>query len=523
MVCVAVALFLVAAVLGGCGAGGSSSAGGTGGSADASQEGTVSPSEIEHGGTLNISLGEEVTTLDDLKSIAQADYNVSSQINETLYKEMPNGKIGPWLVESATHTPDYKSWTLKLKPGIKFSTGNSLTSDDVAFTLKAGKESETFGSELSALSTVKTPNASTAIVETSTPFPELPLILAQWTFGVLPDNFGGVSEAEFAEHPIGTGPFAFSSWKKGSAITLVKNPYYWVKGLPYVDKVVYTPSEDPNSRVTQVKGGTLNIAAAPPFSEIASLETSPETEITESGLTNGWAIFMNTEKAPFDNQKVREAIDYAFDREAVVKTAGAGLGEPAGSIICPTTYGYDPSIKATPQNIEKAKELVAEAEKEGASTSFEMRAPSEYPFLDTAVQVMQQNFEEAGFKPTITKMAAGQGYANAAKGDYEMWVGPNGEPSGISAEWFAWYNSENGAWTGSPTDETTKMLAEAQRETDPMKRKEDYWKMQKLIYSHKGLIPGTNNPNVLVYGSDLAGVRIGNASVVWVAEAGFKQ
>jgi peptide/nickel transport system substrate-binding protein len=505
-------LLVMAALVSACGGGGTTSGGG-----DSSEP----SANVKPGGTLNVSDGEENTSLNPQKVFALGDVNVVSQINEPLYKEGFNGKIGPWLVEKATHTPDYKSWTMKLKPGIEFSTGKPMTSADVAFTLNLGKESEIYGSLFANVTSIKAPDKSTVVITSSVPFPELPLVLSQWSWGIMPKDFGGESEAEFGQHPIGTGPFEFSSWKKGQGVTLVKNPHYWIKGEPKVDTVAYHTVEDPNSRAAQVTGGSLDLAFSPPTDQVEALESSPDTNIAQSGLAFGWMMVLNTTKQPFEFLKAREAIDLATDRDGILKIAGSGQGEPGAALLEPTTYTYDPNIKPPERDLKKAKELFAEAVKEGMSPEFTITVPAELPFLITASQILQQNFEEVGFKTDIKKVTDTTGFGLATEGETQMFLSGNNQPANTSVELFTFYNNEHALWTQLPTQEMETLLTAAQQETDPKKREHDYWHMQEIVAKDKAILTMAYTPYTWAYGSNVGGVKIGNSGVAWLAKAGF--
>ena len=200
-----------------------------------------------------------------------------------------------------------------------------MTSADVKWTLERDFESEVYAPLMEVFEKVEAPSPSSIVINLNEPRPELPIVMTQWTFGILPKNFGGVSEKEFSEHPVGTGPFKFVSWKKGEAVTLEKNPNYWRKGLPYLQKVVFRTVQNPNSRVSQLRGGQLKAIFAPPSQELSSLE-SGETEVGEFGEGFAWIIVLNNQKPIFKNQKVREAINIGVNRKAMIDTALSGAG-----------------------------------------------------------------------------------------------------------------------------------------------------------------------------------------------------
>lgn len=507
-IAVLVMIALTAALLAGCGGGGSSSA----------KEASSKPIQ---GGTLNVTNGEENTDLNPLTSYVPADVNVISNIVESLWKENPEGKVVPWLVEKYEHSTDDRVWTLHLKTKIRFSTGKPMTSADVVFSLEAVKKSPVYGSLFSRISKIYSTSPSTVVITSEVPAPEMPLLLSQWTMGIIPNDFGGKSEKEFATHPVGTGPFKFVSWKKGESLTLVRNPYYWQPGLPHLDKIVFHTVEDPNSRASQLRGGELNMIYSPPWQQIASLESGPETKVGNKPLGLSYLIVLNVQRPLFKNIKTREAIDLALNREGMVKIALSGYGKPAGAYVSPPVYGYDPNIKAPEQNIEKARELLAEAVKEGVNPRFTLTVPKEIPFWATAAQIVQQNLDEAGFRVAIDKTDINTGGTEMEQGKADAFTILNYEPAGTSSELFAFYNAFKGNYAGADVAEMKRLLPEAQQEVNGEKRLQDYYHMQELVAKERNLIMVAFAPYVWAYRSNVIGYHVGKNGVAWFGETAF--
>src|SRR5262249_51943483 len=154
-------------------------------------------------------------------------------------------EVVPWLAAGFQKSAGQTVWDFQLRKGVSFSNGRPMTSADVLFTLEKARKSPNWESELAAIKAVIAPSPEKIVIETSQPFPELPAILSQWSFGIVPKNYGGVSEKEFAQDPVGTGPFVLGPWKRGEALTLEKNPHYWQHGKPYLDKIVFKSAPDP--------------------------------------------------------------------------------------------------------------------------------------------------------------------------------------------------------------------------------------------------------------------------------------
>ncbi|MBS1893678.1 MAG: ABC transporter substrate-binding protein, partial [Actinobacteria bacterium] len=391
----------LAVLIAACGGGGSST--GSSGSTAAGNGAGESSGTPQAGGTVELSQGEEIITMNPLEGYVPEDVNVMMQIFETLWKENKEGEIDPWLIDSYKATDKDQLWTLQLKKGIKFSSGKPMTSADVKWSLEKEFENEPYASIMEGFETVEAPSPTTIVIKLKEPRPELPKIMTQWIFAVMPKDFGGVSEKQFTQHPEGTGPFKFAAWKKGESLTLEKNPNYWQQGKPYLEKVVFRTVQNPQSRVSQLRGGQLEAINAPPYQELESLEQG-EFEVGEFGEGYAWTLVLNEQKPIFQNAKAREAVNISLNREAMIQAALMGRGTPAGSYLPPITKSWDESLKAPELDVEKAKQLVAEAVKEGVDPSFAIMVPAEFPFWNTAVQIAQQNLEEVGFDVTIKKV-----------------------------------------------------------------------------------------------------------------------
>lgn len=499
-----------------CG-GGSSSGGGGGGGAE---EDAAGPGQ--EGGTLELSQGEEILGMNPLTQFLPEDNNVMVQMFETLWKEDKQGKIVPWLIQSAKASNSDKTWTLQLKEGIKFSSGQVMTSADVKWTLERDFESEVYASLMEVFEKVEAPSPSSIVITLKEPRPELPIMMTQWTFSVLPKNFGGVSEKEFALHPVGTGPFKFASWKKGEAVTLEKNPDYWRKGLPHLQKVVFRTVQNPNSRVSELRGGQLDAIQAPPFQELESLESS-ETEVGEYGEGFGWILVLNNEKPVFQNAKVREAINIGVDRKAMLETALFGRGTEAASYLPPPNIAWDSSLVPPELNVEKAKLLLAEAVKEGVDPTFTLMVPSEIPFWINASQIVQANLEEIGFKVTISKRDSGTVFAQAEENNYDALAVWNTSQVLSPVELFSFYVGVRANWSNASTDRIAKLFAEAQAEINDQKRLAIWHQMQQIIYEEQFITTLTFSNYTWAFRNSVSDFYVAPTGIIYLEETSLAE
>jgi peptide/nickel transport system substrate-binding protein len=509
-----VALMVVSAVyVAGCGGSDSSSS--------SSSSSSNSAGEAETGGTMRLSQGEEVASIEPLKSITPADINVVNSINEPLFKVNSEEKLVPWLVDSYQKSADQRVWTLHLKPGIEFSTGKPLTASDVVFTLEQARKSEFWEALLEGIQSVKASSPSTVVITNAKPAPELSVILSQWSFGVVPDNYGGVSEKQFAQHPVGTGPFMLTAWKPGETITLEKNPHYWRQGLPHLEKLVLQSVPDANSRVSQLRGGQLEAIMSPPWSQVDALESQPGIEVGHYPLGFVEYLTLNSRFPLFKNPRVREAVSLAIDREGIINAALNGEGKPAGAWVPPPIPDSNQNIKPDVQDVEKAKALLAEAVKEGADPSFTLIYTNVESFWITAIQIVQQDLEEVGFKVQLQSLDSASWNEASISGEYDAsainFYGTVPSP----AEMFGFYNSSEGDYSGADTSVTTKLASEAASEVDPKKRQEIWYEAQEILAKEKFFVPICYAPYLWAYQDKINGIPVGYTGIAQYAEAGF--
>ncbi|MBS1677721.1 MAG: ABC transporter substrate-binding protein [Actinobacteria bacterium] len=507
-------LVAIAFLVAGCGGGGASS----GVNRTTGDEAATEP---EHGGTLSVSLGEEILSVNPLKAYSAEDVNVVSQMFETLFKEDYEGKVVPWLLESYKSSKNDTVWTLQLKNGVDFSTGKPMTSADVKWSLDHGREVETVAGVVAGWESVEATSPTTVVITTKQPSPEMPEILSAWSFSVMPANWGGESEKQFDEHPIGTGPFEFAGRKKGESLTLRKNPNYWVPQRPYLDEVVYHTVQNPESRTAQIRGGQLDMAYDPPFPELESLEQSPELAVEAPYLGVGWLMILNTENPLFENKKAREAVNIALDRESMVELSLHGHGEPMNAYLLPWIPGYDKSLVAAEHNPEKAKKLLAEAVQEGVKPTFTISSMSEDPFWTQASQIAQANLEEVGFTVTIKKSDLSSLLGQLESREFDATTIYNTALSPYPAELFSFYNATGGFFTGVDTKRTEALMAAAQSETNTAKRNAMWGQIQRIINEEQALILVAYSPYVWVRQSDVTGSFVGRTGILWLGETGF--
>jgi peptide/nickel transport system substrate-binding protein len=370
------------------------------------------------GGDLTIVRAGDSLSMDNTSVFSNDSIWVFQQMFESLYEVTPDGKgVRPLLAQSHTLSDDKLTWTFKLKQGVTFSNGQPMTAEDVKFSLDAARSVKGGWEFLDvAIKSVAATDPSTVTVTTKYPWAPLLADLANFSNAVLPKDYAGKSKDDFYAAPIGTGPFLWDHWTKGSEIKLAKNPTYWDTGKPALDSVTWKVVPDDNARTVQIQGGQAQINQAPPFSSIDQLKGQPGVAVTLFPSTKTDYVMMNQNEKPYDDVHVRRAISHAIDREAMVKTLLFGNGTPANSFLMPNVPFYDPATPGLKYDMTKAKEEMAKSSvPDGFKTTF---LASSGDTTDAAIaQILQSSLKELGITVDIqnTDPSAARDLQNAQK------------------------------------------------------------------------------------------------------------
>jgi len=401
--------------LAGCGSSASSSAGSTSTSSSASAGAPV------EGGNLVFANPQDAQSLDESTVFDNNSIWIIEQITQPLFTVTNNGKgVMPWLATGYKEAPNGLAYTITLRPGVKFSNGTPMTSKDVQFSLEQTMAaSQGWGYIDSAIKSVAAPSPDTVVVNLKYKWAPILADLALFANGVVPDNYGGKTAAAFYNAPIGTGPFKFDYWHKGSALKLVKNTDYWQPGKPYLDSVTWTDVPDDNTRQLQVTSGQAQLDQFPAWSTVSTLKSTPGVAMSLFPSTETNYLAFNEKVAPFQDVNVRRAISYAINREALVKAVLFGNGEAANSIFPPQLNYYDPNSGGLQYNPAAAKAAMAKSSvPKGFTTT--LLLPSGNSDYATIATIVQAELKPLGINVQIQQQDPNTANENFQSGKYDM-------------------------------------------------------------------------------------------------------
>jgi peptide/nickel transport system substrate-binding protein len=236
-------------------------------------------------------------------------------------------------------------------------------------------------------------------------YPWAPLLadLSLFSNGIVPANYGGKSETAFYNAPVGTGPFKWDYWHKGSALKLVRNPSYWEKGKPYLNSVTWTDVPSDNTRQLQLKGGQAQVDEFPAWSTVGSLKTTPDVTMNLFNSTRTDYLAFNELRKPFGDVHVRRAISLAVNRAALVKAVLFGNGKPANSLFPPQVPYYQAATQGLQFDLTAAKQEMAKSSvPHGFSTT--ILVSSGFSDYVTIATILQSELKPLGINLKIQQL-----------------------------------------------------------------------------------------------------------------------
>lgn len=312
----------------------------------------------ESGGVLYAAVSSEPTDLDPSKNTTLPDRNVTINVFNSLVElNLDDYTLNPGLAKSWEYSEDGLTLTLYLEEGVLFHDGTEMTANDVAYTIIQNKDPDVgrTSASLSLVEDVVVVDDYTVDVQLSAPDALIPETLTD----VYVRQDGWVFETDVL---VGTGPFKFVRWDRNQEIVLEKNEDYWREGLPLLDEVHLVNVSDNSARVLRIEAGEVQMINQPPFTSLEQLQANPEVNVVVP--TNGVGLIydlrMRLTAEPWDNKLVRQALNYALDRDAIA-TALFGIYTPVDNPIASDSPFFAEDAATYPYDPDKARELLAEA------------------------------------------------------------------------------------------------------------------------------------------------------------------
>ncbi len=429
--------------------------------------------------------------------------------NRIVEFELGTTKVIPALAQSWEVSDDGLTYIFHLRRGAKFHTTKNFTptrdfnADDVVFSFERQLKPDhpyhkVSGGSYEYFNGMDMPNILKSVEKIDTFTVRFTLNQQEAPFiANLGMDFASIMSAEYADtmlkagtpekvdlEPVGTGPFQLVSYQPDAVIRYKAHPNYW-GGKAKIDNLVFAITTDNAVRYAKLKAGECHVMPYPNPADLDAMRKDPDLKVMEQeGLNVGYLAF-NTEKKPFDDRRVRQAINYAIDKQAIIEAIYLGAGKPAKNPIPPTMWSYNDSIQDYPYDPEKAKTLLAEAGLAGGFETDLWAMPVQRPYNPNArrmAEMMQADLAKVGIKAKIVTFEWGEYLKRSKNGEHEMillgWTGDNGDPDKfmyVLLGCAAAKGANRARWCYKPFDD---LLVEAKQTTDAAKRTELYKEAQ---------------------------------------------
>ncbi len=459
----------------------------------------AAPVVAQPAGTLVVGLVAEPVNLDPPQVTDLNSNRVGRRIVETLVTfPEESTQVVPGLAESWTISKDGLQYTFKLRRGIAFHDGTPLNAEAVKFSIerqinpnhpayKLGKYpfANYFFGNVKAVEVLSDERVAFLLNE---PRASFLAVLTAGAASIVSPTAVMKWGPDYPNHPVGTGPFRFASWDRGQRVVLEKNPAYW-KYPVKVERVIYRPIVEDQARLTELLTGGLDLIVGVPADNVGQLEKNPKITLLKQVGAHVWYLGMNNQKKPFDDKRVRQALNYAVNKDAIVNDVLKGTGAASKGPVLPGTWGADGALKAYPYDPDRARKLLAEA---GYPTGFSttLWVPESGSGMQAPVAmstVMQSNLKAVGVNVSLQTMEWGAYLAKLRTKEQELfalsWMAGTEDPDMVmypllhSSQWTP-VGPNRALYKNARFD---ALLQQARLTTDQAKRAQLYKEAQRIL------------------------------------------
>ncbi len=461
--------------------------------------GVAAPAVAQPAGTLVVGLVAEPVNLDPAQVTDLNSNRVGRRIAETLVTfPEESTQIVPGLAESWVVSKDGLRYTFKLRKGVSFHDGTPLDAEAVKFSIdrqinpehpfnKLGKYpfANFFFGNIKAVEVVDPLTVEFVLKEPRASF--LAVLTAGAASIVSPTAVRKYGQ-DYALTPVGTGPFKYASWDRGQRVVLEKNPSYWRFPVK-LDRVIYRPIVEDQARLTELLTGALDLIVGTPPDYVGQLEANPKVTLLKQVGAHVWYLGINNQKKPYDDKRVRQALNYAVNKDAIVRDVLKGTGSLSVGPVLPKTWGADGGLKPYPYDPERAKKLLAEAGYPGGFTTT-LWVPESGSGMQSPVAmstVIQSNLKAVGVNVSLQTMEWGAYLAKLRSKEQELfalsWMAGNEDPDMVmypllhSSQWTP-HGPNRALYKNEKFDE---ILHQARLTTDEKKRADLYRQAQRIL------------------------------------------
>lgn len=466
------------------------------------------PREKGGGGELRVALPFEPTSLDPNVVQDEPALLVAPNLYSKLVALDADSRLFPDLAQGWTISEGGRRYTFHLRRGVRWHDGEPFSSGDVRWTLeRLIRKPGLLGEATRKIERIETPDDSTAVIVLKEPWAPFLTTLAWFGGHILPRHLGG----KRLDRPVGTGPFRFEEWVRGERITLTANLDFFRKG-PYLDRLVYTFLADSSRVPGLLTAGKLDYSLVrPPLSLLPRLRKNPDLHLMTSASDGRYYCGFNLRRPPLNDRRVREAINRAIDRRALVDRALYGYGSPAVGFYTPSVaWAYNEAAKVPAFDRQRARELLAEAglvpDERGVALELELLVAPVSPYQDIA-DLLRDQLRTVGIELRVTELPlAALLERTLARHDFDLALvaGSQGpDPENLNTRF-----GSRGAtqFMGYESPELDAAVAEGARSVDLARRARSYFRAQEILARDLPIAPLIETVHLSLFRRDVRGL-----------------
>ena len=444
------------------------------------------------GGTLTAAFISDSKTLDPTFSVQFTERYTLYLVYNTLVQYGPDFSIHPELAESWSIGNSGNDITFKLRKGVKFHDGTDFDADAVKWNIDHRLDPAVASPQRQELapivSSVEVIDPATVTFHLKAPSPGLLSLLGERPGFMISPTAAKKFGSDLGSHPVGTGPFIFKEWVRGSHIAVVRNPGYWLSGRPYLDQIVLQDTPDAVVGIQRLLSNEVEYADQISPQEVKEIEHRKSIDLYPTKVGRWYFLQWHVYQPPFSNVQLRQAVAYALDKQALNGIIEAGRGQISQGPTPPGLWWYDPTVKSYPYDPAKARQMLAEA---GYPHGFDyVLSTPQIEILQELNQVVQAQLAAVGIRVRLDPVAGSEYYARMVQRETNFtptaWT-QRADPDGLLYILFDKNGYANS--TGYDNPRVNQLLEQARTTYDQGVRKPLYAEIQSILARDIPVLP----------------------------------
>jgi peptide/nickel transport system substrate-binding protein len=488
--------------------------------------------------TLIVGKASDAIGLDPARVSDDESVEVCEQLYEHLVRYRPSSnEIEPELALSWEVDPLGTLWTFHLRPGVRFHDGTPMDADAVVFSFERQRDpfhpfhSPDFAywkDQYSYIEKVEAVDPLTVRIRIERPYAPFLASLAMYPAAIVSPTAVKRWGADYPEHPVGTGPFRFESWKKGDRVVVVRNDDTW-RERPRVRRLVFRRIPDARQRLIALAGGSIDVAYNILPEELQYVQLHPDLRLHRTSVNNVAYLAMNTQRPPFDDVVVRRAVNHAVNKIPIVKLIYQGLAEPASGPVPPTLWGYRADVATYAYDPAEARALLFLRFLEGRyehGRRYRLHVPrtprSYLPDPERIARVIQRNLAAAGVATELVVQDLAEHDESLRRREHDLclfgWTADAADPDNFLKVLLDFDETRRGPEqndAGYRNAEVHGLLTYAQETFDQEERSSYYHRAQAIIAAEAPWVPLAHSQLAVAARNEVQGLALHPTATVY--------